>query len=223
MYTSLEIIRYHLLSRRRRYHVPSPRVVHFSCPALVHFYMPIDTPGPEVVRDDQRRDAFEVLESPDMEADPVADRLGPGRLGVGVARGPQHSHEHLGLARCARLAVDDADCAAGIIDEHPLPGLVVLPHPDRPPARPLAVKIAVPAVLVSQGMGLLVLVPEEEERHALPPELARDLRPVGKRPVHRSDERRRREEPPLQNEVIAVGRQRWPEVGNMKALQHRNA
>ena len=42
MNTSLEIIGYHLLSPRRRYHSLSPQVVHFSCPLLVHYSMPID-------------------------------------------------------------------------------------------------------------------------------------------------------------------------------------
>jgi len=67
--------------------------------------------------------------------------LGPGRqhrravvcqiLGVGVARGSENGHEDLDLADISGLPVDDADAAADVIDEHPLPGLVVLPHPDQ--------------------------------------------------------------------------------------------
>jgi len=51
-----------------------------------------------------------------MGADPVGRPLGPGRLGVGIARGPENGHEHLGLARVACAAVDDSDRAAGVID-----------------------------------------------------------------------------------------------------------
>ena len=170
-------------------------------------------PGPEVVRDDQRRDAAEVFEGPDMGADPVGRRLRPGRFGVGVARGPENGHEDLGLAGLSGLPVDDADGAAGIIDEHPLARLVVQPHPDRAASGPFAVKITVPAVLVAQGMGLLVLVPEQEQRHALAPEFVGDLRPVRKWAVHRRDERCWREQPPLQDEVVAIGRQRPAEPG----------
>jgi len=56
---------------------------------------------------------------------------------------------------------------------------VILAHPDRSASRPLAVQIAEPAVLVAQGVGLLVLMPEKEQRQALSPELARNLVPVG--------------------------------------------
>ena len=74
-----------------------------------------------------------------MGADPVFEPLGPGRLGVGVVGRPENGHEDLGLADLSRLPVDDRHGVAGVIDEHPLAGLVVLTHPDRPPARPLAV------------------------------------------------------------------------------------
>lgn len=60
-----------------------------------------------------------------MGADPVGRRLPPGRFGVGVARGAEHGHEDLGLACRTRLPVDNADGAAGVIDEHPLARLVV--------------------------------------------------------------------------------------------------
>ena len=75
--------------------------------------------------------------------------LSPGRLGVGAVGRPEHGHEDLGLADVARLPINDGHGAAGVVDEHPLSGLVVLPHPDRSAARPLAVQVAEPAVLVA--------------------------------------------------------------------------
>jgi len=147
--------------------------------------------GQEVVGDNQRRDAGEVLEGLDIGADPVFEPLCPSRFGIRVVGCAQNSHEDLGLTDLARLAVDDRRAPAGVVDEHPLPGLAVLAYPDRPSAGPFAIQVAEPAVLAAKGIGPPVLVPDEEQRYVLALKLLGDLAPVGKRPVRRRDARRR--------------------------------
>src|SRR5215813_15396000 len=51
----------------------------------------------EIVGHHQAWAALEKLEHPHMRSDPVRQCLGPGHLGVGVARRTQHRDEDLGL------------------------------------------------------------------------------------------------------------------------------
>ena len=59
-----------------------------------------------------------------MGADPVRQRLRPGRLGVGVAGRAHRGDEHLRLTQLAGPPVDDLDRLPGIVDEQPLAGRV---------------------------------------------------------------------------------------------------
>ena len=82
----------------------------------------LDDAGLEIVRHHLRRYAVEEGEGAAMRADPVGQRLRPGRLGVGVAGGAQGGDEDL---RCADLAgepVDHIHRGAGVIDEQLLAG-----------------------------------------------------------------------------------------------------
>ena len=131
-----------------------------------------------VVRDQLRRHAAHEGERARMGPDPVGQRLGPGRLGVGVAGGAQRGDEHLRLAHLAGPPVDDLDRLAGIVDEQALAGRVRLPHGRRQPALPGAVELAPAAVAIAVRFGGAVLLPQQHERHAGPAQLAVDMGPV---------------------------------------------
>ena len=88
-------------------------------------------PGLQVVGHDQARHAAEEAEHPDVRADPVRQRLGPGRLGVGEVRGAEHGDEDLRLADLAGVRIDDGDLLAGVVDEDLVAGDVILPHARR--------------------------------------------------------------------------------------------
>src|SRR5438105_6246643 len=65
-------------------------------------------------------------------ADPVGQRLGPGRLRVAEAGGSQDCHEDLGLPRLARQPVDDHRYRiAGVIHEQLVAAQMRLAHRDR--------------------------------------------------------------------------------------------
>lgn len=114
----------------------------------------------EIVRDDLAWNATEESERPDMSTDPVGQRLRPGRLGVGVARGPQHGDEDLGGADLAGAAVDQLDGLAGIIDEQPLARRMDLAHDRRQPALPRLVEFTEAAVAVALGRARPILLPQ---------------------------------------------------------------
>ena len=132
----------------------------------------------EVVGHDEAGDAAEEAEQADMRADPVGQRLGPGRLGVGQARRAQHRHEDLGLAHDASGGIDDLDLLAGVIDEDLVAGGMVLAHHRGEPALELPVEIAEPGVAVAVWMGLPVLLPEHGQVDPGPAHLPDDAGPV---------------------------------------------
>ena len=119
----------------------------------------LDDAGLEIIRHDLRRYAAEIGEGAAMRADPVGQRLRPGRLGVGVARGAQGGDEDLGRADLSGKAVDHLHRGAGVIDEHLLAGDVGLTHGRVEPATPIPVEIAEPAVAVTHGMNGAVFFP----------------------------------------------------------------
>ena len=94
-----------------------------------------------------------------MRADPVGETLRPGRLGVGVVRGAERGDEELRHAGLAGRGVDHLQRHAGVVDEHPLAGDMVLAHGRREAPFPAAVEFAEPAVAVAVGMNGAVLLP----------------------------------------------------------------
>ena len=92
----------------------------------------LDDGGLGVVRHDQFGNPADRLEGPHVGVDPVGQRLRPGRLGEGEARGPQHGDEDLRHADFAGEPIDDdRHAVAGVIDEQPLAGGVRLTHRHR--------------------------------------------------------------------------------------------
>ncbi len=135
-------------------------------------------PALEVVGHDEAGDAAEETEQADMRADPVGQRLGPGRLGVGQARRAEHRHEDLGLAHDAGGRIDDPDLLAGVVDEDLVAGGMVLAHHRGEPALELPVEIAEPGVAVAVRMGLPVLLPEHHQVDPGAAHLPDQARPV---------------------------------------------
>ena len=130
-------------------------------------------PALQIVGNQQLRRAAEKAEHAHMRADPVRQRLRPGRLGVGEVRGAEHADENLRLADLARRRIDDPDPFARIVDERLLPGDVVLTHHRRQPPFESTQQIAETAVAVALGMDLSVFLPEDRHRDARTLQLAR--------------------------------------------------
>jgi hypothetical protein len=119
-------------------------------------------------------------EGTDVRADPLLYLLRPGGLGIGVVARPQHRHEDLCLAHLPAVTVDDTDRLAGIVDEQLLAGRVALAHDHVQRAHPLAIKVGELAVLIATlGVLLLVLLPQQRQRHAFALHLLVDVGPIG--------------------------------------------
>ena len=133
-----------------------------------------------VVGHEQARHAADRREGAGVRADPVPERLGPARLGIGEVRGAHDRDEDLRLAHLAGQPVDDhRHGVAGIIDEQLVAADMGLAHRDRDPAFPASVELAETGVAVALRVVLDVFVPEDRQRDVLALELPMDGRPVG--------------------------------------------
>ncbi len=121
----------------------------------------------KVVRDDQLRNTAEEREAARVRADPVRQRLRPGRLGIGVVGRAQYRDEDLCLADFTGRRVDHRDGLAGVVDEQLLAGAMVLAHDHIQLALPGAEVIAKPGVLVAVRVGGPVFLPQQEQGHTL--------------------------------------------------------
>ena len=81
-----------------------------------------------IIGHDDFRHAAQEGEGPDMRADPIGERLRPGRLGIGVARRTRNRDKDLGWPDLASLPVLDRHGLAGIIDEEFLARPMLLPQ-----------------------------------------------------------------------------------------------
>jgi hypothetical protein len=120
-----------------------------------------------------------------VRADPVPQPPRPGRPGVGVVAGAQHRHKHIRFPGFSREPVDDRHGLAGMIDEHLLAGAMVLTENQIQAFRPLAVEFAETAVAVPVRMLLLVLLPEQLQRHIRTFQLLVNDGVIGLRPLSR--------------------------------------
>ena len=163
----------------------------------------------EIVRNEQLGAAAIEAERPHVRRDPVGQRLRPRRLGVGVVRRPENRDEDLRLAKLSGVAVDHRDRLPRVVDEHLLAGAVLLAHHHVELGRPGPVQLAEPAVLHPLGMRLLVLLPQQRERHPLAAKLAVNHRPLRHREPSLARHRHRsRKQPPLELCVVERLRQR---------------
>jgi hypothetical protein len=159
-------------------------------------------PRRQIVRHQEFRHAAEEIEGPHMGPDPVRQGLAGHRLGIGVARRPQHRDEDLGRPDFTGAGVDQRHGLAGEVDEQLLAGPVDLPHHPIAAAPPRLVVPAEPGVLEALGAAGLVLRPQQEQRHAFPPQFLVHRRPLRDRSPGRGYRGRRRKQGRLQ---VAVG------------------
>src|SRR6266851_919253 len=133
-----------------------------------------------VVRHQQVRHPADRLESPGVCADPISERLGPARLGIGEVGGAQYRDKDLRRPGLAGQPVDDhRHRVAGVIDKQLVAAGMGLPHRNRDPGGPAPVQLAEPRIAIPVGMPLDVLVPKDLQRDVLALQLAVNRRPVG--------------------------------------------
>ena len=174
-----------------------------------------------VVRHQQVGHPADRLESPGVCADPISERLGPARLGVGEAGGAEHGDKDLCRPDLAAESVDDhRHRVAGVIDKQLVAAGMGLPHRDRDARGPAPVQLAEPRVPVPFGMPLDVLVPQDLQRDVFALQLAVNRGPVGLGAAAvallGAD---RGEELCFQRGIGHLGRQRPAEPGDGKPLQ----
>ena len=121
----------------------------------------------QIVGDDQLDTATEELERAHVRRNPVRQALRPRRLGIGVARRPEHRDEDLRLAQLPGVTVHHPHRVPGVVHEQLLARTVLLAHHHVEPRRPLPVLLAEPTVLQPLGMGRLVLLPHQRQRPPL--------------------------------------------------------
>lgn len=113
-----------------------------------------------------------------MGADPAGQPLAPVCFGIGQVRGTEHGDERLRPANFAGRPVDDLQCSAGVVNEQPIAGDMVLAHHRRQPTAPAPVENAGAAIAMTLGMNRVAFLPEQRQGHAPAPQLAMDRRPV---------------------------------------------
>ena len=119
-----------------------------------------------------------------MGADPVAQPLCPGGLGVGVAAGAEYGNEQLGLADLAGDGIPHRDGLARVVDKQLLAGPVFLAQHHVLLPTPALVELAEAAVTVAVRVHGAVLLPEQLQGEVLVlPQLGVDRGKVGRRPV----------------------------------------
>src|SRR5262245_49674562 len=96
-----------------------------------------------IVGNDETRHSADGCKRARVGADPIAERLRPGRLDIGEARRAHHRDEDLRLAYLAGQPVDDhRHCGAGVIDEQLVAAHMGLAHADRELAFPDPIELA---------------------------------------------------------------------------------
>ena len=115
-----------------------------------------------------------------------------GRLGIGVARCPERGDEQLRRDYFAGRPLDYLQRRAGVVDEQPLASHMRLAHRRRQAAFPDPIQLTETAIAVAVRMRGAVLLPEQLQCNALPPQLAMDRWPVRPRPPRLDRGQRRR-------------------------------
>ena len=188
----------------------------------------LDDGGLGVVGHDEFGNAADRLEGAHMGVDPVGQRLRPGRLGEGEARGAQHGDENLRHPDFASEPVDDdRHAVAGVIDEQPLTGGVRLAHCHRQRLFEGSVQLAEPRVAIAARVRGDVFVPQDQQGDVLALQFAMHAGPVwfldppmAALAAPAGVERR------LQRLVVHILRQRPGEASNVRPFQclpHRRA
>jgi hypothetical protein len=149
-----------------------------------------------------------------VRSDPGGQVATLGGFGVGVVAGSQRGHEQIRLLDPSGAGIGQRQGLSGMVDEQLVAAAVVLAQDQIELGFPTAVELAVAAVLVAFGIDLLVLLPQQLQRHVFvaaqlfvdPIKVGRRLR-VFRRPLVD------RKQPPLEGFVIQTFRQRPAQAG----------
>ena len=177
-------------------------------------------PGLQIIGHDEAGHAAQEPEHADMGPDPIRQRLGPGGLGIGVVRRPEHGDEDLGFAHDTRLGIDDPDLLARVIDEHLVAGGVVLAHHRRQAPLELPEQVAEPGVAVAIRVPVPVFLPQHHQIDAGALQFARQSRPIRLGPPAESRPHPGAGEQPLLQHVVGqLGGQRPRQPGRRRPLE----
>ena len=166
----------------------------------------------QIVGHHHRRHPTEERKGARVRADPIAQALRPGGLGIGVARRAEHGDEQLRRHHLAGRGVDHRERRAGVIDEQALAGDVALPHGRRQPRLPGTIELTIAAVAVAVGVDGAMLFPQQLQRHPWPAQLTMRRRPIRLRPAILGRQRVQWVEPELQRLLGQACRQRPSEA-----------
>ena len=173
----------------------------------------------QIVGDDDVRATAEKVQRAHLCADPVGERLRPGRLGIGVVGRPEHRYEDLRGADLPAAGIDHRCRLPGVVDEELLSGPVGLAHDHIHATLPDAVAGTELAVGIALGMALAILLPEQEQRHAFAPQLPMNDIKVGLDQPALGGAPTRLEQPSLQLTRTQTLRQRPRQPGRLGAIQ----
>jgi hypothetical protein len=171
----------------------------------------------QVIRDQDLGAPAKVGEGPHVGANPIGQPLGPGGLGIGVVARPQHRDEDMRSACLARQALDDRHGLPRIVHKALLARALLLAHDQIELAGPGPVLLTEPAVLKPLRRASLILLPEQEQAHALPGfELPVHRLPNGHGPLFERQRRRRGKQPLLQGALVELLRERPADSGGFR-------
>jgi len=108
----------------------------------------------------------------------------------------------------ASRGVEHRHCIAREVDEQLLGRPMRLSHGRRDRRAPSSIEVAEPAVAIALGMLCSIFLPQQQQRYAGPLQLSVHMGPVGQRPCRLLIERRRREQPALELDVVHPFRDR---------------
>ena len=140
----------------------------------------------EIVGHDDLGDTVEEAQRTHVRGAPVGQGLGPGRLGEGVVRRPEHGDEDLRVAQLPGDGVHDRYALASVVDEQLLAGAVGLAHHHVDAPAPHTVALAELAVLQSLGMLGFVLLPQQRQGDPWTAAFGVDLSPIRNGPLDAS-------------------------------------
>src|SRR6185437_14548823 len=132
----------------------------------------------EIIGHDGAGDSTEALQSSHMAAQPIGQRLTPGRFGKGVITGAEHGNEDLRLAHLAGVCIGDAHGLTGVIDEQLVARPMLLAQHELLARAPLPVVLAERAVLPTVRVLRAVLFPQQQPRDATTLQLGVQLRKI---------------------------------------------
>ena len=161
-------------------------------------------PAFEIVGHDDLRHPAKEGKGPNMRGCPVRQRLGPGRLGIGIVGGAQHRHEDLRLAERPGVPVAHRHRLSRIIDEQLLARPMFVAQTAIQGLEPDAISVTEAAVLVAVGMCGLIFLPQQGQGDPLAGELLMDRRPLWHGPAGPRDRRSLRIQPGFQGRVIYI-------------------